>query len=137
MELAARLGGTVVNADSMQVYRNLRVITARPSPEDEARVPHRLYGHVDEAENYSVGRYCVDAKAAIDGRALPAIPLADPVVDPGFVFPDDLDRLVGAATVKHEVLEMWIPLQDDRSDGLLDEPTLVIRGGHDRNRRPR
>ena len=45
----------------MQVYRDLRIITARPTPEDEARVPHRLYGHVDAAENYSVGRWCADA----------------------------------------------------------------------------
>jgi tRNA dimethylallyltransferase len=66
MALAERIGGTIVNADSMQVYRNLRTITARPAPEDEARVPHRLYGHVDEAENYSVGRYVLDAKTAID-----------------------------------------------------------------------
>ncbi len=64
--LAERLGGTVVNADSMQVYRDLRIVTARPSPEDEARVPHRLYGHVDAAENHSVGRWCADAKAALD-----------------------------------------------------------------------
>jgi tRNA dimethylallyltransferase len=42
--LAERLGGTVINADSMQIYRELRVLTARPSPEDEARVPHALYG---------------------------------------------------------------------------------------------
>ncbi len=65
MELAGRIGGTIVNADSMQVYRNLRVITARPTPDDEARVPHTLYGHVDEAENYSAGRYGVDAQTAI------------------------------------------------------------------------
>ncbi len=41
MKLAERLGGVVINADSMQVYRDLRIITARPSPEDEGRVPHR------------------------------------------------------------------------------------------------
>lgn len=64
--LAERLGGTVINADSMQVYRDLRIITARPSQDDEARVPHRLYGHVDAAENYSVGRWCADAGAALD-----------------------------------------------------------------------
>jgi tRNA dimethylallyltransferase len=64
--LAERLDGTVVNADSMQVYRDLRIITARPTPDDEARVPHRLYGHVDAAENYSVGRWCADARAALD-----------------------------------------------------------------------
>src|SRR5438270_13432202 len=49
----------------MQAYRDRRVITARPSPDEEARVPHLLYGHVDAAENYSVGRWCVDASAAL------------------------------------------------------------------------
>jgi len=42
LALAEAVGGTIVNADSMQVYRDLRVITARPTPEEEARVPHRL-----------------------------------------------------------------------------------------------
>jgi tRNA dimethylallyltransferase len=65
LRLAGKLNGAVVNADSMQVYRDLRIITARPTPDEEARVPHRLYGHVDAAENYSVGRWCVDAQAAI------------------------------------------------------------------------
>ena len=49
----------------MQVYRDLRVITARPTPDEEARAPHRLYGHVDAAENYSVGRWCADVQAAL------------------------------------------------------------------------
>ena len=65
LALAERHGGTVINADSMQVYRDLRIITARPTPEEEARVPHRLYGNVDAAENYSAGRWCVDAAVAI------------------------------------------------------------------------
>ena len=60
LALAEKIGGTIVNADSMQVYRDLRVITARPTPAEEARVPHRLYGHVDAGENYSVGRWCHD-----------------------------------------------------------------------------
>ena len=73
MQLAETLGGTVINADSMQVYRDLHAITARPSPQDEARVPHRLYGHVDAAENYSTGRWCRDvgevlAAIAAEGR---------------------------------------------------------------------
>jgi tRNA dimethylallyltransferase len=55
--LAVERGGAVVNADSMQVYRDLRILTARPSAAEEATAPHRLYGHVDGAENYSVGRY--------------------------------------------------------------------------------
>jgi tRNA dimethylallyltransferase len=61
LALAKKLNGTIINADSMQVYRDLRIITARPTLEEEARVPHRLYGHVDAAENYSVGRWCVEA----------------------------------------------------------------------------
>jgi tRNA dimethylallyltransferase len=65
LRLAEKLGGTIVNTDSMQVYRDLRIITARPSPAEEARVPHRLYGHVDAAENYSVGRWCRDVAGAL------------------------------------------------------------------------
>jgi tRNA dimethylallyltransferase len=65
MTLAEKRGGVVINADSMQVYRDLRIITARPSLDDERRVPHRLYGHVDAAENFSVGRWCEEAAAAL------------------------------------------------------------------------
>ena len=65
LTLAEKLNGEVVNADSMQVYRDLRIITARPTPGEEQRVPHRLYGHVDAAENYSVGRWCADAGATL------------------------------------------------------------------------
>jgi tRNA dimethylallyltransferase len=61
LALAERFSGTVINADSMQVYRDFRILTARPTPQEEARVPHRLYGHVDASENYSVGRWTVDA----------------------------------------------------------------------------
>ncbi len=63
LALAEKLGGEIINADSMQVYRDLRIITARPTPDEERRVPHRLYGHVDAAENYSAGRWCTDAAA--------------------------------------------------------------------------
>ena len=65
LALAATIRGVIINADSMQVYRDLRVITARPSVEEEAQAPHKLYGHVDAAENYSVGRWLRDAQAAI------------------------------------------------------------------------
>ena len=74
--LAEKLGGIIVNADSMQVYSHLRVITARPTPAEEACVPHRLYGHVDEAENYSVGRWCRDAGEVLsDIAALGRMPI--------------------------------------------------------------
>jgi tRNA dimethylallyltransferase len=66
LDLAARLDGVVVNADSMQVYRELRILTARPGPADEARVPHRLYGFVSAADAFSVGRWLDAARAALD-----------------------------------------------------------------------
>src|SRR5712691_2445680 len=65
LALAERLGGVVINADSMQVYRDLRIITARPGATEEARAPHRLYGHVDAAEIYSAGRFIGEAAAAL------------------------------------------------------------------------
>jgi tRNA dimethylallyltransferase len=76
LELAEKRGAAIVNADSMQVYRDLRIITARPTPDEEKRLPHRLYGHVDAAENYSVGRWFGEAAAALTetiGRGQPAI----------------------------------------------------------------
>jgi len=65
LELAQAAGGLVINADSMQVYRDLRIITARPTRDDEARAPHRLYGHVDAAVNFSAGHWVTDAAAML------------------------------------------------------------------------
>lgn len=66
IEIAQRTGGVVVNADSMQVYADLRILTARPSEAEEAIVPHRLYGHVDGAVNYSAMRYAADVAVLLD-----------------------------------------------------------------------
>jgi tRNA dimethylallyltransferase len=74
IRLAQALDGVVINADSMQVYRDLRVLTARPTPDEEASAPHRLYGHVDAGVNFSVGRYVADAVEVLQevhGRKLP------------------------------------------------------------------
>ncbi|MFG1374597.1 tRNA (adenosine(37)-N6)-dimethylallyltransferase MiaA [Xanthobacter oligotrophicus] len=65
MALAERLTGIVLNADSMQVYGDLRVLTARPTVAEAARVPHGLYGHVDADTDYSVGRWLADATSAL------------------------------------------------------------------------
>ncbi|MEQ1619466.1 MAG: tRNA (adenosine(37)-N6)-dimethylallyltransferase MiaA [Terricaulis sp.] len=76
LALAERLGGEIVNADSMQVYRDFRALTARPSLEDEARAPHHLFGYVDAGESYSVGRWLGEALAAIAAiRARDAVPI--------------------------------------------------------------
>ena len=57
LALARRFGAAIVNADSMQVYRDLRILTARPSPEEERLAPHRLFGVIDGALNFSAGRW--------------------------------------------------------------------------------
>jgi tRNA dimethylallyltransferase len=76
LAVAERIGGVVVNTDSMQVYRDLTIITARPGAAETACIPHLLYGHVDAAENYSVGRFVADASAALEkARLLGRIPV--------------------------------------------------------------
>jgi tRNA dimethylallyltransferase len=75
-ELAEKIGGVIVNTDSMQVYRDLRILTARPTAAEEAAVPHRLYGHVDAAINYSAGAWVADAAKVIEeARELSRVPI--------------------------------------------------------------
>ena len=73
LELARALGGTVINTDSMQVYREAPVLTAQPSDEDRTRAPHFLYGHVGVRELYSAGRFRSDAQEALAKAQGPAI----------------------------------------------------------------
>ncbi len=76
LALAEAHDGVIVNADSMQVYRDLRVLTARPTPDEEARAPHRLYGHVDAAVNFSAGAWVADAAAVLaEARAQNRLPI--------------------------------------------------------------
>ena len=76
LALAEACHGTIVNADSMQVYREVRILSARPPAADMARVPHLLYGHVGVTERYSVGRYQIDAAAALaEVRAQGRLPI--------------------------------------------------------------
>src|ERR1700759_2557483 len=76
LDLAQKHGGIVINTDSMQVYRDLRGLTARPTVEEEALAPHRLYGHVDAAVNFSAGSFVADAAKALDeARAQGRVPI--------------------------------------------------------------
>lgn len=73
LHLAQRLGGTVINADSMQIYRELRVLTARPTEADEAAAPHRLYGVRPAAEAGSVAWWRDQALEAMAAAAVPIL----------------------------------------------------------------
>ena len=76
LALAEATGGAIVNTDSMQVYRDLRVLTARPTAEEEAKAPHLLYGRVDAAVNFSAGAWVADAaKVLAEARAQDRLPI--------------------------------------------------------------
>lgn len=76
LRLAKAVGGEIVCADSMQVYGDLQVVTARPSARDERQVPHHLYGHVDGRDRYSAGRFASEAKTVIAAiRARGGVPI--------------------------------------------------------------
>ena len=106
LRLAEAVGGVIINADAMQVYRELPILSARPSPEDEARVPHRLYGHVPASEAYSVGRYLTDVAAALtcaqDAGLRPVI-----VGGTGLYFKAMLEGLSPVPAIAPEVREYW------------------------------
>ncbi len=66
LKVARDYGGAVINADAMQIYRELRVLSARPAAAEEAEAPHYLYGFVSAFEPFSVGRWLDAARAALD-----------------------------------------------------------------------
>ena len=65
IRLAKKIGGKIVNADSMQVYSNLEILTARPSKTDHMEVDHLLYGYVNGSERYYVAKWCNDISTVI------------------------------------------------------------------------
>lgn len=65
LELAKKQASVVINADSAQVYRDLQILSARPSKDEMENIPHQLYGYIDGAEACSAARWAQDAKAAI------------------------------------------------------------------------
>lgn len=104
--LATSLGGVVINADSMQVYSDLRILSARPSDEDEARVPHALYGIVPAAHAYSVGRWLEDVKRAMTDAERHALM---PIITggTGLYFKALLEGLSPIPDVPPEVRDHW------------------------------
>lgn len=76
LRLAERIDGTIINADASQVYADLAILSARPTPAEMARAPHRLFGHIDGAEACSAARWAGEAKAAIvDAHAEGRVPI--------------------------------------------------------------
>jgi tRNA dimethylallyltransferase len=106
LRLTERLGGVIVNADSLQVYRELRILTARPTVADEARASHALYGFVSAAEAYSAGRYAVDAARAIaEARSSGRVPIL--VGGTGLYFKALLEGLSPVPPIDPDVRAYW------------------------------
>jgi tRNA dimethylallyltransferase len=106
LELATSFGGTIINADSMQLYRELRLLTARPSEADEARVPHRLYGTVSAADAYSVGRWLGDvARAMAEAQREGRLPIL--VGGTGLYFKALTEGLAPVPDIPAEIRSHW------------------------------
>ena len=73
MDIAEKQGGIIINADAIQVYKNWRILTARPSSIDEAKIKHKLYGHIDGTTDYSVGTWIKEVKKIISSNSRPII----------------------------------------------------------------
>jgi tRNA dimethylallyltransferase len=111
LAIAARVGGVVINADSMQVYRDMPIITAQPSASEQALASHRLYGHVASAEAYSTGRYLADVARvlaeAAEGGLRPII-----VGGTGLYFKALLEGLSPVPPIPDEIRAAWRALAD-------------------------
>lgn len=106
VELARALGGVVVNADSMQVYAELTILTARPTPAETALAPHALYGHVPAAQAYSTGRWLADiAEALTEARAAQRRPII--VGGTGLYFKALLEGLAPVPAIPEPVRAKW------------------------------
>ena len=108
-EEAGRRGrqAIVVNADAMQVYDALRLLTARPTPEDESRAPHRLYGLVPAATRYSVGAWLRDVRPVVE-RAWTAGDLPILVGGTGLYFKALTEGLVSTPDVPQAIRDVWL-----------------------------
>ncbi|HUW73597.1 MAG TPA: tRNA (adenosine(37)-N6)-dimethylallyltransferase MiaA [Methyloceanibacter sp.] len=106
LAIAQSLRGTIINADSMQVYRELGILAASPSDAEIAAVPHRLYGMISAAEAYSVGRWVDDAAAAIaDAKSEGRLPI--PVGGTGLYFKALLEGLSPVPDIPGETRAFW------------------------------
>ncbi|MGD9804778.1 MAG: tRNA (adenosine(37)-N6)-dimethylallyltransferase MiaA [Hyphomicrobiaceae bacterium] len=136
LDLARQRGGVIINADSMQVYRELRILTARPSEHEERSAPHRLYGHVSAADAYSVTRWLADVETALaEARDLGLCPII--VGGTGLYFKALTEGLSPVPPVPSEVRERWRAEARERPEHLHEmlrqrDPIMAQRlGGSD------
>jgi tRNA dimethylallyltransferase len=118
LRIAQENGGSIVNADSMQVYSVLRALSARPEEADLAKAPHHLYGHVDPRQAYSTGAWMRDVEALIDSGSLDAGP-AIFVGGTGLYFRALLEGMSEMPVVPDDVRARWRAELDTRGPSAL------------------
>lgn len=124
LALAERHNGCIINADSMQVYDVLRELTARPSAEEEARAPHKLYGHVPPSSPYSVGQWQGEAMAEIEAaQAAGQVPIL--IGGTGLYFKSLLEGLVDIPDIDEATRSKWRARLAEEGSPALHE---VLRG---------
>jgi tRNA dimethylallyltransferase len=116
LELATKLGGAIINADSMQVYSDLRILSARPSDEDQVHAPHALYGFIPATHAYSVGQWLGDVQRAItkavDEGRMPII-----TGGTGLYFKALLEGLSPIPDIPEDVRQRWRGMIHETSPG--------------------
>ena len=132
LQLARRYGGIVINADSMQVYRELCVLTARPAESDIGAAPHRLYGHVGADEAYSVARWLEDVgRALAEAAGIGARPIV--VGGTGLYFKALTEGLSHVPPIPPEVRRRWRQIAQEEPAATLHDllrshdPALAAR----------
>lgn len=125
LRLAEDLNGVIINSDSMQVYRDLRVITARPSVEDEAMAPHRLYGYLDAMDVSSAASWAEDGMREIEAAwAQGQMPIV--IGGTGMYFKTLLDGMAVIPNIPDDIrIEVRRRCDDEGSDILHGELTAV------------
>jgi tRNA dimethylallyltransferase len=112
LKLARERNGVIINADSMQVYRELRILSARPSLQEEAEAPHRLYGHVSGREAYSTGHWLKDVLREIDSCWVAGqLPIV--VGGTGLYFMALLGGLAEVPQIPESIRETWRGFEGD------------------------
>ena len=114
MRLAKKYGGVIINADAMQIYNTLSIITARPSSKSQDKIPHFLYGYVKPNIRYSVGDWQKDVeRLLIFLEKMNILPII--VGGTGLYFSALLGEIAEIPDISHEIRSKWIKIRDNNN----------------------